>query len=63
MTSSFFHMALYVLGSHVLQWSVQARRNGRRWRKSQKADLSADWSLKPDSMKFGIASIAYQHAR
>ena len=48
--------------THVLlQWSVQEAKAKRDVDKSQKADLSADWSLKPDSMKLKSLVIAYQH--
>ena len=36
--------------------------NTARWSQSQKAGLSSDWSLQPDSMKSESLVIADQHA-
>jgi hypothetical protein len=54
-------MALTSWATHVLQWSVQSDAKLRSISKTRKADLSSDWSLKPDSMKVESLVIAYQH--
>ncbi len=59
MTSS--HHGPYVLGYTRATMVGTQRGKTATWSKSQKADLSADWSLKPDSMKLESLVIAYQH--
>ena len=59
MTSS--HHGPYVLGYTRATMVGTQRGETATWSKSQKADLSADWSLKPDSMKLESLVIAYQH--
>ncbi len=59
MTSS--HHGPYVLGYTRATMVGTKRSETATWSKSQKADLSADWSLKPDSMKLESLVIAYQH--
>ena len=59
MTSS--HHGPYVLGYTRATMVGTKRGETATWSKSQKADLSADWSLKPDSMKLESLVIAYQH--
>ena len=54
-------MALMSWATHVLQWPVQSVAKRRRTSKPQKAGLSSDWSLKPDSMKLESLVIAHQH--
>ncbi len=54
-------MALMSWATHVLQWPVQSACDTAAWSESQKAGLSSDWSLKPDSMKVESLVIAYQH--
>lgn len=54
-------MALMSWATHVLQWSVQRVCETATWSQSLKADLSSDWSLKPDSMKVESLVIAHQH--
>ncbi len=48
-------------GLHTCYNGRYKRGETATWSKSQKADLSADWSLKPDSMKLESLVIAYQH--
>ena len=52
---------LYVQGYTRATMAGTMRRQPARGSKSQKADLSADWSLKPDSMKLESLVIAHQH--
>jgi hypothetical protein len=59
MTSS--HHGPYVLGYTRATMVGTKRGETATWSKSQKADLSADWSLKPDSMKLESLVIAHQH--
>ena len=59
MTSS--HHGPYVLGYTRATMVGTERRKTARWSKSQKANLSTDWSLKPDSMKVESLVIAHQH--
>ncbi len=59
MTSS--HHGPYVLGYTRATMVGTKRGETATWSESQKADLSADWSLKPDSMKLESLVIAYQH--
>ena len=59
MTSS--HHGPYVLGYTRATMVGTERSNTARWSKSQKAGLSTDWSLKPDSMKLESLVIAHQH--
>ena len=54
-------MALMSWATHVLQWPVQSACDTATWSESQKAGLSSDWSLKPDSMKLESLVIAHQH--
>ncbi len=54
-------MALMPWATHVLQWLVQSACDTATWSESQKAGLSSDWSLKPDSMKLESLVIAHQH--
>ena len=54
-------MALMSWATHVLQWSVQRACKTVTSSESLKADLSSDWSLKPDSMKVESLVIAHQH--
>jgi hypothetical protein len=54
-------MALMSWATHVLQWLVQSACDTATWSESQKAGLSSDWSLKPDSMKLESLVIAHQH--
>ena len=59
MTSS--HHGPYVLGYTRTTMVGTKRRETARWSKSQKTDLSSDWSLKLDSMKVESLVIAHQH--
>ncbi len=59
MTSS--HHGPYVLGYTRATMVGTRRGETATWSESQKADLSADWSLKPDSMKLESLVIAHQH--
>ncbi len=54
-------MALMSWATHVLQWPVQSEAKRRRRANRLKAGLSADWSLKPDSMKSESLVIAHQN--
>ena len=60
MTSS--HHGPYVLGYTRATMASTKRSETATSSKSQKACLSADWSLKPDSMKLESLVIADQHA-
>ncbi len=59
MTSS--HHGPYVLGYTRATMVGTERSETATSSKSQKAGLSADWSLKPDSMKLESLVIAHQH--
>ncbi len=59
MTSS--HHGPYVLGYTRTTMVGTERSETARWSKPQKAGLSSDWSLKPDSMKVESLVIAHQH--
>jgi hypothetical protein len=59
MTSS--HHGPYVQGYTRATMVGTKRCETARWSQSQKADLSSDWSLKPDSMKVESLVIAHQH--
>jgi hypothetical protein len=59
MTSS--HHGPYVLGYTRATMASTKRSKTATSSKSQKAGLSADWSLKPDSMKLESLVIAHQH--
>ncbi len=59
MTSS--HHGPYVLGYTRATMVGTKRSETATSSKSQKAGLSADWSLKPDSMKLESLVIAHQH--
>ena len=59
MTSS--HHGPYVQGYTRATMVGTKRCKTARWSQSQKADLSSDWSLKPDSMKVESLVIAHQH--
>jgi hypothetical protein len=59
MTSS--HHGPYVLGYTRATMVGTARCETATWSQSLKADLSSDWSLKPDSMKLESLVIAHQH--
>ncbi len=59
MTSS--HHGPYVLGYTRATMVGTARCETVTWSQSLKADLSSDWSLKPDSMKLESLVIAHQH--
>ena len=59
MTSS--HHGPYVLGYTRATMVGTARSETVTWSQSLKADLSSDWSLKPDSMKLESLVIAHQH--
>ena len=61
MTSN--HHALYVLGYTRATMAGTKRRNAAMPSKSQKADLSSDWSLQLDSMKLELLVIANQPCR
>ena len=59
MTSS--HHGPYVLGyTRATMVGTERSESGRR-SESQKADLSTDWSLQPDSTKLESLVIPYQH--
>ena len=60
MTSS--HHGPYVLGYTRATMASTKRSKTATSSKSHKACLSADWSLKPDSMKLESLVIADQHA-
>ncbi len=49
MTSN--HHGLYALGDTRATMAGTEGREAARWSQSQKAGLSSDWSLQPDSMK------------
>ncbi len=51
----------YVLGYTRATMVDTERRDTERWSKTQKVDLSPDWSLKLDSMKLESLVIAHQH--
>ncbi len=55
------HHGPYVLGYTRATMAGTERCKTARWSKSQKAGLSSDWSLKPDSMKVESLVIAHQH--
>ena len=55
------HHGPYVLGYTRATMVGTERCETVRWGKSQKADLSPDWSLKLDSMKMESLVIAHQH--
>ena len=59
MTSS--HHGPYVLGYTRTTMVGTKRGETARWSEPQKAGLSSDWSLKPDSMKVESLVIAHQH--
>ena len=59
MTSS--HHGPYIQGYTRATMVGTKRSETARWSKSQKTDLSSDWSLKLDSMKVDSLVIAYQH--
>ncbi len=59
MTSS--HHGPYVQGYTRATMVGTERSEAARRSKSQKADPSSDWSLKPDSMKVESLVIAHQH--
>ena len=59
MTSS--HHGPYVQGYTRATMVGTERSEIARWSKSQKADLSSDWSLKLDSMKVDSLVIAHQN--
>jgi hypothetical protein len=52
----------YVWGYTRATMAGTEGRNAARWSKSQKAGLSSDWSLQPDSMKLESLVIADQQA-
>ena len=52
----------YVWGHTRATMAGTKGRNAARWSKSQKAGLSSDWSLQPDSMKLESLVIADQQA-
>ena len=58
MTSS--HHGLYVQGDTRATMAGTEGSETARWSQSQKADLSSDWSLQPDSMKLESLVIAHQ---
>ena len=60
MTSS--HHGLYAPGHTRATMAGTEGRKTVRWSQSQKAGLSSDWSLQPDSMKLESLVIADQHA-
>jgi hypothetical protein len=55
------HHGPYVLGYTRATMVGTKRSKTARWSKTQKAGLSSDWSLKPDSMKVESLVIAHQH--
>ncbi len=57
------HHALYVLGYTRDTMASTKRRETATWSKSQKARLSSDWSLQPDSTKLELLVIANQLCR
>ena len=59
MTSS--HHGLYVQGDTRATMAGTEGSETARWSQSQKAGLSSDWSLQPDSMKLESLVIAHQH--
>ncbi len=58
MTSN--HHGLYALGYTRATMAGTEGREAARWSQSQKAGLSSDWSLQPDSMKVESLVIAHQ---
>jgi hypothetical protein len=58
MTSS--HHGLYAQGYTRATMAGTEGRKTARWSQSQKAGLSSDWSLQPDSMKVESLVIAHQ---
>ncbi len=58
MTSN--HHGLYALGDTRATMAGTEGREAARWRQSQEAGLSSDWSLQPDSMKVESLVIAHQ---
>ena len=58
MTSS--HHGLYAQGYTRATMDGTEGRKTARWSQSQKAGLSSDWSLQPDSMKVESLVIAHQ---
>ena len=55
------HHGPYVLGYTRATMVGTERSETATLSESQKADLSTDWSLKPDSMKLESLVIAHQH--
>ncbi len=55
------HHGPYVLGYTRATMAGTERSEAARRSESQKAGLSTDWSLKPDSMKLESLVIAHQH--
>ncbi len=58
MTSN--HHGLYALGDTRATMAGTEGREAARWSQSQKAGLSSDWSLQPDSMKVESLVIAHR---
>ncbi len=58
MTSN--HHGLYALGDTRATMAGTEGREAAGWSQSQKAGLSSDWSLQPDSMKVESLVIAHQ---
>ncbi len=58
MTSN--HHGLYALGDTRPTMAGTEGREAARWSQSQKAGLSSDWSLQPDSMKVESLVVAHQ---
>ncbi len=58
MTSN--HHGLYALGDTRATMAGTEGREAARWSQSQKAGLSSDWSLQPDSMEVESLVIAHQ---
>ncbi len=58
MTSN--HHGLYAQGYTRATMVGTEGSEAARWSQSQKADLSSDWSLQPDSMKVESLVIAHQ---
>ena len=58
MTSN--HHGLYAQGYTRATMVGTKGSEAARWSQSQKADLSSDWSLQPDSMKVESLVIAHQ---
>ena len=58
MTSS--HHGLYAQGDTRATMAGTEGSKTARWSQSQKAGLSSDWSLQPDSMKLESLVIAHQ---